>query len=84
MRRSSKGKTPPMPKPASTERVVKVTFDEEDGELLDSLCAALGVDEEEALLRGLALLSAEFAKQALLIPAYFDDEDDDEDEDDQE
>ncbi|MGO8672643.1 MAG: hypothetical protein ACLQVD_14910 [Capsulimonadaceae bacterium] len=63
------------------ERKLTVALDAESSELLDGVCAALGVDEEEAILRSLALLSAEIAKQALLIPTYFDDDDDEEDDD---
>ena len=63
------------------ERKITVVVDEDTEVLLEQVCAALGVEAEEAFLRGITLISAELAKQAVLIPTYLEDEfEDDEDE----
>jgi len=64
------------------ERKITIVVDEDTDVLLEQVCAALGVEPEEAFLRGITLISAELAKQAVLIPTYLEDEfaeDDDED-----
>ncbi len=84
MRRSNKGPARgPAPKVQPiNRRVIQVTLEDEGVELLDDLCQVLGVDAEEAFIRGLSLLSAELAKAAILMPAYLDDDlEDDEDDD---
>ena len=64
-------------------RKITVVVDEDTESLLEQVCAALGVEPEEAFLRGITLISAELAKQAVLIPTYLEDEfAEDEDEED--
>jgi len=64
-------------------RNITIVVDEDTDALLEQVCAALGVEPEEAFLRGVTLISAELAKQAVLIPTYLEDEFED-DEDDEE
>jgi len=65
------------------ERKITIVVDEDTDVLLEQVCAALGVEPEEAFLRGITLISAELAKQAVLIPTYLEDEfAEDEDEED--
>lgn len=65
---------------ANGGRKITVLIDEDTEPLLEQVCAALGVEPEEAMLRGITLISAELAKQAVLIPTYLEDEFEDEDD----
>jgi hypothetical protein len=65
---------------AQAGRTFSFSVDEETAGLIEQVCAALGVEPEEAFLRGVTLISAELAKQAVLIPTYLEDEFEDEEE----
>lgn len=65
----------------TTGRKITITIDEDTEALMEQVCAALGVEPEEAFLRGITLISTELMKQAVLIPTYIEDElEDDEEE----